>query len=541
MKLREGIRFDWYAIADADFIAELVETVIDTMNTGRSTRGLTPEQAATRSIEEQLISQHLLSALYSAHSAISASSEPKSISVPRRKGAFAKDSQVPNKVNYSWRFFDNVYKALVDLRWIEVSLGNEYTGYTRVYAAGHLAKIFDYVGRLWLKQAPNDKSNLIVLKDRIEVTPTTTGKTSRKKKYTKYLIPTPNTPDVHQMAQNLFYYNDVLTKHCVSFNLTDGQILKIAREMSDPKDKTMRNIIDFSRVQLRRIFSRGDMSLHGRFYGSWWQSIPGIYRQHITIDGNQTCEVDFSSVSLRIIYAAKGIQIDSNVDLYDIGLPNWSGSDDPRRGHIKKYINAMMNAEGGNFRLSKTSLDDIGLSHKEFKAKVLEHHSDIADKLVEGIGLSTTLVDSRIAERVMLTTLANDILVLPIHDSFIVRVGMEQWLTAVMLEAFMDITGSVGSVKVEGTRGPKDFGLTKDQFKAKCLRFEDDPSLSIVSSDDFRDSIGVVDDSQSYLGHWIQWSLDEPSLWLPCSQHKDIKGYLSSPVAKHPDNLLQGR
>ena len=52
----KGSRFDWYQPTDADFIDELVATVIDTVNIRRSTRGLTPEQAINRAEEEQLIS-----------------------------------------------------------------------------------------------------------------------------------------------------------------------------------------------------------------------------------------------------------------------------------------------------------------------------------------------------------------------------------------------------------------------------------------------------------------------------------------------------
>ena len=66
--------------------------------------------------------------------------------------------------------------------------------------------------------------------------------------------------------------------------------------------------------------------MHGRFYDGWWQSIPSKdwqYRTHITIDGQRTCEVDYSSVCLRIVYALKGISIDPEEDLYDIGLPEF--------------------------------------------------------------------------------------------------------------------------------------------------------------------------------------------------------------------------
>jgi hypothetical protein len=51
----KGSRFDWYQPTDADFIDELVATVIDVVNVKRSTRGLTPEQTIARAEEERLI------------------------------------------------------------------------------------------------------------------------------------------------------------------------------------------------------------------------------------------------------------------------------------------------------------------------------------------------------------------------------------------------------------------------------------------------------------------------------------------------------
>ena len=54
--------------------------------------------------------------------------------------------------------------------------------------------------------------------------------------------------------------------------------------------------INYSKFKLRRIFSNEELNLHGRFYGGWWQSLPERFRQHITIDGRQTVEVDYSDV-----------------------------------------------------------------------------------------------------------------------------------------------------------------------------------------------------------------------------------------------------
>lgn len=540
----DGLRFDWYQPTDAEFIDELVVTVVDTISIGRSSRGLTPEQAIARTEEEQLIAKHLIGSLYHAYSSITSDNSPTPIAIPRTKDSYAKNSSDPTKVNYSYRYFDNVYKALIELKWIDVSKGIESKGYTRAHASGQLAKTFNRIGLVWTKQQPIDESRLIVLRDRELITSSTANseRQGKSKRYRKFDMPTPETPEVQQMAKNLYYYNDALTKHCVSFNLPDSKILKIAKDMADPKDTSKMSLIDLSRTQVRRIFSRGSLSLGGRLYGGWWQSIPSVYRPHITIDGHLTCEVDFSTISLRIIYASVGESIDPEADLYDIGLPGWSGEDDSRRKPIKVFVNAMMNDESGNYRLPKTTLDSIGISHEELKAKVLDRHSKIASQLTEGMGLQTQLLDSQIAERVILTMLADDILVLPIHDSFIVRLGMEQSLRATMQRVFEQATGATIKMTTDGTRGTSDFGMSKAEFEAELSKHKDDPSFGIISSHSFIEEIcREPDSSQLYLMSWRRWSQGSPErLWLSESQHKDILDYLGSPFVKPPTVLARG-
>ena len=227
--------------------------------------------------------------------------------------------------------------SFISLKWIKENLGKETDGYTRIYAVNELKATFEKVGLNWFKQSLRPREDLIVLRDRVETKPKEARYTSAPKKYKKITMVTPDTPEVSQMADNLYRYNDFLTKHCVSLSLPDNDLYEIAKSLADNKEKEdgddEENFVDLdlSRVQLRRIFSRGDMKKGGRFYNGWWQSIPSIYRGHITIDGLKTIEVDYSSMSLRIIYALKGINVDPKKDLYDIELDGWKGADDPRK------------------------------------------------------------------------------------------------------------------------------------------------------------------------------------------------------------------
>ena len=113
-----GLRFDWYQPTDAEFVDELVVTVVDTISIRRSTRGLTPEQAIARAEEEQLIAKHLIGSPYHAYSSITSDNSPTPIAIPRIKDSNAKNSSDPTKVNYSYRYLDNIYRALIELKWI---------------------------------------------------------------------------------------------------------------------------------------------------------------------------------------------------------------------------------------------------------------------------------------------------------------------------------------------------------------------------------------------------------------------------------------
>jgi len=135
----------------------------------------------------------------------------------------------------------------------------------------------------------------------------------------------------------------------------------------------------------------------------------------------KTSEVDYSSMSLKVVYALQGIECDADDDLYDIGLDNWLGGDDPRRKLIKVFVNALMNDETGNYKLKKAELRTLGLTHKELLALVLKTYEPIADQLTAGIGMKATYLDSQIAELVIKTMQTDDIVVLPIQDSFIER------------------------------------------------------------------------------------------------------------------------
>jgi hypothetical protein len=154
------------------------------------------------------------------------------------------------------------------------------------------------------------------------------------------------------MEKNLHAINSYLAKQAISLHKSNANMTALGKELTTP--------LIFSHVALRRIFSRGSLSLGGRFYGGWWESIPSKARQFITINGFATGEVDFSELHPRMLYLIRGIPLPANTgDLYDDGWrdpenPSYDNKAEPyksRRKLLKKVFNALLNDEEGRFRL----------------------------------------------------------------------------------------------------------------------------------------------------------------------------------------------
>ncbi len=511
---KDGLRFDWYPILDAKFIDDLAAEVMTTILAARkSTRGSSKATTEERNQQQLEITKHLLSALYCAYSTITIKKSPTRISVIKKTDGFSTNkTKYPTRIHYSFRYFNNVFNALDQLNWITIDEGRQGLGYTRIHAKNRLKSTFKTIGLIWSKQQPKPLEDLIIVRDRVAKTPKKPPHPKAPKKYKKVTLATPDTFEAALMSNSLYSYNEFLTKHCLALEATDNELYEIAKAMSgnktskqDDEEDIVANL-DFSRVQLRRIFSRGELNKHGRFYNGWWQSVPSIYRQHITIDGYKTSEVDYSNMSLRIVYALKGIERDVDDDLYDIGLDNWVGQDDPRRKLIKVFVNALMNDETGNYKLKKADLRTLGLTHKELLALVLKTHEPIADQLTAGIGMKATLLDSQIAELVIKTMQTDDIVVLPIHDSFIVRTGYQGWLEVVMEAAFRARTGGTVSTDADGPRLSKHFGLTKEQLEVEEQKLTRDPAEGIVSGNSLDlETLFKETTMKKYLSYWELW------------------------------------
>lgn len=216
--------------------------------------------------------------------------------------------------------------------------------------------------------------------------------------------------------------------------------------------RKMSNVIPFVNLACpiarihNRTFDRG-----GRFYarGASWQNIKSEARRRLTIDGEQVVELDFDGMHISMLYAEANLPLPSGC--YDIH--GW-----PRR-QVKVATLTLINAKSEHSARLSIAHDLIappGTQDAIKKAQVLidlikkKHHA-IADQFHNDTGARLMRNDSDIAENVMVELiLRKGIVVLPVHDSFVVPASKHDELKVAMIEAAFRITGANLTVSRSG-------------------------------------------------------------------------------------------
>jgi hypothetical protein len=191
---------------------------------------------------------------------------------------------------------------------------------------------------------------------------------------------------------------------------------------------------------LRRIFSRGRWSLHGRFYG-WWQSIPKTARASMTIDGESVAEADYGSLHASILYNEVGIAFSG--DAYDI-----AGFE---RAEVKLGFNIAINAKSR--RAAVAALDEHLGKGRVYCATLIEaierRHKLIERYFCSDAGVRLMRIDSDLISAAQ--TAVNDCgdPALPLHDALIVPARCANRAADKMTECFEQIVGRASPCTVK--------------------------------------------------------------------------------------------
>ena len=187
------------------------------------------------------------------------------------------------------------------------------------------------------------------------------------------------------------------------------------------------NSIDYFRNRLCRVFNE-NFSRGGRFYQGWWQGIPSELRCYITIDGEPTSELDYSGQHLLLLYALKGeeqLWLRGKGDSYLI-----EGYGKELRDLMKQAFLICVN-EASRDKAIQAIRQEINYNYKKVSSTnafinplidaIMAKHPELSDCFFSGMWGELQYQDSQIAEYVLSHMQAWKQLVLPVHDSFVVR------------------------------------------------------------------------------------------------------------------------
>lgn len=467
-----------YSLSSNDSnLNELIEEIMPLLDSFRETKKKINSEYLKK---DKYVLKRILNALYQSY-----------YSIPKTKVAISLTAQHYSGTELNYRSIKRIYHCLITNRYITYQKGSKQTSkITRINPSKKLIIAFKKIGFIWRKYELNPNENNVIVKIK--------DKQTKKKN----IVPTPDNNLSKKFQNNLDYINQKLSNHCLTLDIDDDAYLLLENEIKKHNRKNKHydywneNIpysIDYSKFKLRRIFSNKDLDLHGRFYGGWWQSLPEKYRQHITIDGRQTVEVDYSTLALRMVYAFQKKKITNTEDAFDLGLkPNKE-----QRKIIKKFTYAIINDEEGKYRLSNEKYKLLKVSHNQLVRLILKYHPPVKEYLRSNIGLRLMNYDSEITKDILLNMFKRDIIVLPIHDSFIVARKYLTVLTKQMEVSYKKVLKQLPKYDISEPKWRIDFYESLDKKLKKTDKLNKE-NFSIISGK--KSSIYY-----NYLFAWKKW------------------------------------
>lgn len=207
-----------------------------------------------------------------------------------------------------------------------------------------------------------------------------------------------------------------------------------------------------------RYFNR-TLQRGGRFIakGNSWQNMASSMRHQVKIAGEETTELDFKCLHPAILYSMANATMPS--DAYDV--PGWP------RDLVKRALLVVINAQNKHQAIAAIAHSDgrkwerdeggnpIAVTHERQLMQVIAEpgsdaakqqarilvdelcqlHKPIAKFFGKDMGAKLMRIDSQIAEAVMIDLHKQGIVVLPVHDSFLVPMSKADMLEAAMHKA----------------------------------------------------------------------------------------------------------
>lgn len=184
---------------------------------------------------------------------------------------------------------------------------------------------------------------------------------------------------------------------------------------------------------LRRVFKESYVR-GGRFYGAVYQHFNKRLRKFIRIDGEETVELDYSAMHLRMLYHS--LKIDYKEDPY--ATPSGKG-----REYFKKIALITINSSNRTECIHAIKKELIGMGRNiDLKGaeKLLDvfmsMHPKISKYFYSGKWAQLQFADSTIMHNILKSLTELNIVGLPIHDSIIVQKRHRYIVKQLMIEKY---------------------------------------------------------------------------------------------------------
>jgi len=214
------------------------------------------------------------------------------------------------------------------------------------------------------------------------------------------------------------------------------------------------SVIPLKTTYLKRVFC-GDFTKGGRFYGGSEQQLSSELRGLIHINGEPTVELDYSSYHLRMLYHLRKRVLKGNA------YASLSGEDPVWYGIYKSLALRCINCcelkktlKSFRHYINDQKLNGLFIDLKDTTLSVyvdnlLKEHSKIKEDFFKDNGVNLQFIDSKITNNILkhFYQKPEPVIVLPIHDSFIIAAGHKDELKKVMEQEYFKVFKKYPEIK----------------------------------------------------------------------------------------------
>lgn len=210
----------------------------------------------------------------------------------------------------------------------------------------------------------------------------------------------------------------------------------------DKIDYDRRRKIGFANRTYAKCYLNRSYKLGGKYYGPCWQNLSKELRGKIKINGEETVELDFNAMHLHLLYCRVNKRltdyIPEGIDAYQ--LPNRN------RKIVKTSFTCCINNNCNKDNVNNVVGPKVAKKYPEIFVKntnyrdILEelgsYHPEVRQFFYAQIGNEISNMESKVSDYIIGKLTKKNILVLNIHDSFIVSIAYKDILLNTMTDSF---------------------------------------------------------------------------------------------------------